>query len=112
VSGEPAVRDELAAQLGKRYGADYTVVAGSTADEVTAVLAESPGTAVALILAGFSKTDPGGIEVVGKVSANYPEALRACAVRWGDLEDRRVDLRRNRFGAARCLGVPAAVGHR
>jgi thioredoxin reductase len=86
VSGESAVRDELAAQLRKRYGADYTVVAGSTADEVAAVLAESPGTAVALILAGFSKTDPGGIEVVGKVSANYPEALRACAVRWGELE--------------------------
>jgi thioredoxin reductase (NADPH) len=86
VSRDPAVREELAVQLRKRYGADYAVVVGGTADEVVAALAETPGRPVALVLAGLSKADPDGIEVVGKVSANHPQALRACAVRWGEFD--------------------------
>jgi thioredoxin reductase len=86
VSRDQAVREEVAAQLRKRYGADYSVVAGETAEEVSAALAGSPGTPVAVILAGLSSTDPDGIEVVAKISANHRQALRACAVRWGDLD--------------------------
>ena len=86
VSRDPAVRDEVAAQLRKRYGTDYTVVAGETAEEVAAVLAESPEAPVALILAGLSSTDLDGVEVVGRISAGHPQALRACIVRWGELD--------------------------
>ena len=86
VSRDPVVRDELAVQLQKRYAASYAVVAGGTADEVVAALVEAPDRPIVLILAGFSSNDPDCIEVVGKVSANHPQALRACAVRWGDFE--------------------------
>ena len=87
VSRDPVVRNEVAVQLHKRYGADYVVVAGGSADEIAAALAEQPERPVALVLAGFSSADdPDCIEVVGKVSANHPQALRACAVRWGDLD--------------------------
>jgi thioredoxin reductase len=84
VSRDPAVLEEVAAQLRKRYGTDYAVVAGATAEEVTEALAGSPGTPVALIMAGLSSTDPDGIEVVGQLSADYQQALRACLVRWGE----------------------------
>jgi thioredoxin reductase len=84
VSRDPLVREEVAGQLRIRYGATYAVVAGGTAEEVLAALSDAPDRPIALILAGFSSTDPDCIEVVGKVSANNPQALRACAVRWGD----------------------------
>ena len=86
VSRDPAVRDEVAAQLRKRYGADYAVMVGSTAEEVAAALAEAPGTVIALVIAGLSSVDPDGIEVVGHFSADHPQALRACAVRWGEFD--------------------------
>ena len=86
MSRDPVVRDEVAAQLRKRYGADYAVVTGGTADEAVAALAEAPARSIALILAGFSTSDPDCIDMVSKVGANHPQALRACVVRWGDLE--------------------------
>jgi thioredoxin reductase (NADPH) len=84
VSRDPLVREEVAGQLRTRYGASYAVVAGGTAEEVVAALSDAADRPIALILAGFSSTDPDCIEVVGKVSVNHPQALRACAVRWGD----------------------------
>jgi thioredoxin reductase len=86
VSRDRTVRDEVATQLQKRYRADYLVLAGGSADEVVAALAERPNTSIALILAGFSTADPDCIDMVSKVSANNAQALRACVVRWGDLE--------------------------
>ena len=86
VSRDPAVRDEVAAQLRKRYGADYAVVSGATAEEVAAALAETPATVIALVIAGLSSADPDGIEVVGQFSAAHPQALRACVVRWGEFD--------------------------
>ena len=59
------VREEVAGQLRTRYGVNYAVVAGGTADEVVAALADAPDRPIALILAGFSSNDPDCIEVVG-----------------------------------------------
>ena len=83
---EPAVRDDVAAELRKRYGADYAVVVGATVDEVTAELALVPDRRVALALGGYSTSEPQGLEALAQVSSDHPQALRAAIVRWGELE--------------------------
>jgi thioredoxin reductase len=83
---DPAVREEVTAELAKRYGADYAIVAGDTADELAAELAASPDRPVALVLGGYSSTEPEGLEAIAALSARYPQALRAGVVRWGELD--------------------------
>ena len=82
----PAVRDEVVAELRKRYGADYMVLAGSTVDDVAAELRSVPDRPVALILGGYSTTEPEGLDAIARLSAGYPQALRAAVVRWGELD--------------------------
>ena len=86
LSTDPAVRDEVVAELRKRYGADYTVLAGSTVDEVLAELRSVPDRPVALLLGGYSTTEPEGLDAIARLSAGYPQALRAAVVRWGELD--------------------------
>ena len=83
---DPVVRDEVVAELHKRYRADYAVVAGATVDEVAAELASVPDRRVALVLGGYSSREPEGLEAIAQVSAGYPQALRAAVVRWGELD--------------------------
>jgi thioredoxin reductase (NADPH) len=83
---DPAVREKVVGELQKRYSADYAVVTGATVDEVVAELASVPERRVALVLSGYSNSEPEGLEALARVSAGYPQALRAAVVRWGDLD--------------------------
>ena len=83
---DPAVRDEVVAELRKRYGADYAVLAGGNVEQVAAELGSVPGRPVALVLGGYSTTEPEGLDAIARLSAGYPQALRAAVVRWGELD--------------------------
>jgi hypothetical protein len=83
---DPAVREKVVGELHKRYSADYAVVTGATVDEVVAELASVPDRQVALVLSGYSNSEPEGLEALAQVSAGYPQALRAAVVRWGELD--------------------------
>lgn len=88
VSRDPPVRDRVARELGKRYGADYAVEVCSSEDGVAAAVAglHDRGIPVAAFLAGLGPKDPDGLDVLARVGALEPGAVRACIVRWGDLE--------------------------
>ena len=83
---DPGVRDEVVAELRKRYGADYTVLAGGNVDEVAAELRSVPDRPVALVLGGYSTTEPEGLDAIARLSEGCPQALRAAVVRWGELD--------------------------
>ncbi|MCF6506459.1 FAD-dependent oxidoreductase [Blastococcus sp. MG754426] len=88
VSRDPPVREQVGAELGRRYGADYAVAVCDPGDDVAARIAQlrDGGTPVALVLAGLGPDDPGGLDVLDRAGALAPGAVRACLVRWGDLE--------------------------
>jgi thioredoxin reductase len=83
---DPAVREEVASELSKRYSADYAIVTGDTVEELVAELASTPNRQVALIMGGYSADEPAGLEAIATLSAEYPQALRAAVVRWGELD--------------------------
>ena len=107
------MRDLLELELNKRYGADYSVAAYAAADDVPAGdAAPAPGAAaaadaaaaagaadsagaagtsdaaddgpVALLLAGYGASDPGGLAVLVQLGAVHRTALRVAVVHWGD----------------------------
>jgi thioredoxin reductase (NADPH) len=45
-----------------------------------------PDRPVALVLGGYSTTEPEGLDAIARLSAGYPQALRAAVVRWGELD--------------------------
>ena len=85
VSADPSVRDLVGAELNKRYGADYLIVAVPTGPTV-AVQLEELGAPVAVALARIAENDPSGIDVLAAVGEIFPQALRTFVVRWGELE--------------------------
>ncbi|MCZ2857503.1 FAD-dependent oxidoreductase [Blastococcus sp. VKM Ac-2987] len=88
VSRDPPVRDQVGQELAKRYGADYAVAVCDAEDDLAARLAQlqDGGIPIAAILAGLSPADPDGLDVLARAGALAPGAVRACIVRWGDLE--------------------------
>ena len=86
LSVDPAVREEIAAELRKRYSADYSILVGGTVEELAAELASAPNRPLALVLGGYSANEPAGLEAIASLSAAYPQALRAAVVRWGELD--------------------------
>ncbi len=85
VSADQRVRELVAAELAKRYAADYRIVTGADWPTVADQLAQS-GTTGAVALAWIAEHDLSGIDVLAAVGPVYPQALRAFVVRWGDLE--------------------------
>ena len=87
-AGDQAV---LGWQLSKRYGADYQIVVCDQPAELAPWLRDlrAAGLPVALVIAGVSAQDPGGIEVLAGVRSINRAALRVAAVRWGDWESVR-----------------------
>ena len=83
---DPAVRDEVTAELRKRYSADYSILAGASVEELAGELASAPNRPLALLLGGYSDTEPEGLDAIARLSATYPQALRAAVVRWGELD--------------------------
>lgn len=88
VSRDRPVRDRVAHELRKRYGADYAVEVCDSEDGVAAGVARlaDRGIPVAAFLAGLGPEDPDGLDVLARAGGLEPGAVRACIVRWGDLE--------------------------
>ncbi|HET9874060.1 MAG TPA: FAD-dependent oxidoreductase [Propionibacteriaceae bacterium] len=88
MSRDPAFRDEIGRELSKRYEADYDLVVCSDAtelmDRLQALRTETR--VVAAVLGGFGPQDAGGLDALAEVAGLHPEAVRACVVRWGDLD--------------------------
>ncbi|WP_233488645.1 FAD-dependent oxidoreductase [Blastococcus sp. TF02-9] len=82
------VRDRVGEELAKRYGADYAVAVCGSEDELAAEVAglQGRGVPVAAFLAGLGPADPDGLDVLARVGGAQAGAVRACIVRWGDLE--------------------------
>ena len=76
----------LGNEIEKRYGADYVVIAHQAGDSGIRELEHlcDASVPVALVISGYGRHDPGGIELLSKVRAIQPEARRVVAVRWGD----------------------------
>lgn len=85
LSRDAVLRDEVARELSRRYGADYTVLVCGGADEVSEQVGDlrHRGVALAAVLAGFGDQDPDGLDVLAEVAAGQPDSLRACVIRWG-----------------------------
>ncbi|MGY2066203.1 FAD-dependent oxidoreductase [Blastococcus sp. SYSU DS0619] len=89
VSRDAPLRDRVGQELEKRYGADYVVVVcGSDDDDVAARAGQltDQGVPVAVFMAGLGPADPDGLDVLARAGGLAPGAVRACIVRWGDLE--------------------------
>jgi thioredoxin reductase len=88
MSRDKALRRDLETELSKRYGADYTIVTCVDSADLAARLAQlrTAGTDVAVVLAGLGGVDPDGISALTVVAHSYPQAVRACVVRWGDFD--------------------------
>jgi hypothetical protein len=88
MSRDPAVRERVGPELERRYGADYEVVVCLGRDDITSRVEElrARGLPVAVVLACLSPEDPDGLDVLAHIGALEPAAVRACIVRWGDLQ--------------------------
>jgi len=91
VSRDPGIREVLHRELSKRYGGDYQIMACGQPGELAAWLRDlrAAGLAVALVIGGVGAQDPDGIEVLARVRAIDPAALRVAAVGWGDWDSVR-----------------------
>jgi thioredoxin reductase len=91
VSRDRGVREDLHAELSKRYGGDYQIVACDCPAELAPWMRDlrTVGLPVALVIGGVSAQDRDGIEVLAAVRAIDPTALRVAAVGWGDWDSVR-----------------------
>ncbi|WP_091409834.1 FAD-dependent oxidoreductase [Friedmanniella luteola] len=85
ISADLDLRDRVAAVLGRRYGADYALVAAADGPAAERELAAT-GHDVALVLAGLGEADTDGLAELDRLAAGHPHAVRATVVRWGDFE--------------------------
>lgn len=83
---DETTREVVDAELRKRYGDDYDVVAHADYSEARAYLAEAAGDGrqVALVLGCFGRDDQGGLDFLRDVSGLVPSAKRAVVSIWGD----------------------------
>jgi thioredoxin reductase len=88
MSRDKSLRDDLCTELIKRYAADYDIVVCDSPEAMANRLGEfeTAGTTVALVLAGLGGADADGLEALREVDTVHPQAVRACVVRWGELE--------------------------
>src|ERR1700748_3240271 len=86
LADDARTRGRVEAELGKRYGADYQVIATGSAQEALDALGElrdSQGQ-VSLVLAGLRLQDAAGTEQLARVREHYPAARRILLITWGD----------------------------
>jgi thioredoxin reductase (NADPH) len=76
----------LTRDLESRYGADYRVVARTSAEDAVATLAElrAEGVAVPMVLADQWMPDTTGIDLLTRVRELHPTARRGLLISWGD----------------------------
>ena len=85
VSHDPQTRSSTAAELEKRYGGDYTVIAAESGDEAEERLGElGEDCPLALVLTNAGPQEEPVVAFLARVRARHPTARRAAMVRWGD----------------------------
>ena len=86
VSASTATADMLGTEITKRFAEDYEVVvcrdAGHARNDLE-VLSRNERD-VALVLAGYARSDPDGLAVLRDARAQHPAAKRAAVVTWGE----------------------------
>jgi thioredoxin reductase len=87
-SADPATVAVVGRELSKRYGADYLIDEGDDPDDLAAACDRlvAGGTPVALAVAGFGRSDRGGIDAVAAVRDAHPDARRAVVIPWGEFD--------------------------
>ena len=87
VDDDPTAFAGLETELAKRYGADYDVVAGGSAEAAVGVLEQfrDAGRPVALVLADLLMTPITGIDLLVTGRELHPTARRAVLVDWVDV---------------------------
>src|SRR5215470_14526649 len=86
LADDPRTRGRVAAELDKRYGADYRVVVTESAQEALEALGElrDGRYQVSLVFAGQWLRDATGTELLARVRPLYPGARRVLLITWGD----------------------------
>jgi thioredoxin reductase (NADPH) len=89
VTVDDRTRSVVEAELRRRYGADYEVLACAAYDDARAVLESlrERGRDVALVFAGFNQVDRDGLGFLRQSRGIHPAARRAVMVTWGDFEN-------------------------
>ncbi|UDY36476.1 FAD-dependent oxidoreductase [Dermatobacter hominis] len=87
-SADTTTAEVVGHELAKRYGVDYLIDAGDDPDELATVCDRlvAEGTPVALVVAGFGRSDRDGIHAVTAVRDAHPDARRAVVVPWGEFD--------------------------
>src|SRR4051794_4937202 len=88
VTRDDEVREQMAAELHRRYDREYAIVAAADAAGVREGLAES-GRPVAVLFGGLGDADPDGLARLRNLHADHPGALAVALVRWGAWETAR-----------------------
>jgi thioredoxin reductase len=82
LSRDDEARATLTAELDRRYGRDYAVLActgpGTAGDEIV-----QRGLPVAVVLGGLGDADPDGLDRLRAVHRDQPGAMAVAVVRWG-----------------------------
>jgi thioredoxin reductase (NADPH) len=86
VDAEDTSLQALTRELESRYGADYQVVAGSSAEVALGRLAElkAAGVDVPLVLSDLQLPGMSGTELLARVREIFPTARRGLLISWGD----------------------------
>ncbi|HEV8374024.1 MAG TPA: FAD-dependent oxidoreductase, partial [Actinomycetota bacterium] len=86
VAADGRVLDALAGDLGRRFGADYRVVAERSAGAALAALQAlaDAGEDVALVIAARAMAEPGGLELLLRVRELHPGAKRVLLEHRGE----------------------------
>ena len=80
---DPSVRAEVAAELRRRFGADYSVLAPHRADAADALdAAARAGVPVALVI-----SDDASPELYAQARRRFPDARRCLLIDWGSWSD-------------------------
>lgn len=82
LSRDDEARATLTAELDRRYGRDYVVVA-CTGPEGAGVEIERRDLPVAAVLGGLGDVDPDGLDRLRAVRRAHPGAMAVAVVRWG-----------------------------
>jgi thioredoxin reductase (NADPH) len=83
VTRDDEVRARMCAELDRRYGRDFTVVACADPAAVPAELAARGEPPVAIVFGGLGSADPDGLAVLREVHAGRPSTVSVALVRWG-----------------------------
>jgi thioredoxin reductase (NADPH) len=86
LADDSRTQERVEAELRKRYGADYQVIAAGSVKAALDVLGglRDTGRQVALVLAGQWLPDGTGTELLARVRQLHPSARRVLLISWGD----------------------------